>query len=338
MTCGGDCPGLNAVIRAVVRHASHRGATVLGLEDGFRGMTENRTRELTLENTIDILDRGGSILGCSGYNPFHDDETAHLAIDTARGHEIDCLIVVGGNSSMGIAMAAQERGLPVVGIPKTIDNDVAGTDFTVGFDTAVQTATEAIDRLRTTAESHDRVMIVETMGRDVGWIAISAGLAGGADIVLPPEKRIRVEDVSAAISADRKRGQPFTIIVVGEGAMFEGDERPIGRQRTGIEPFFQLGGVGQVLADRLLADHSSEYRVTVTVIGHLQRGGSPSSSDRILAIKFGVRAVDLAIDGPHGNMVATVNDTIVLTPLSEVAGRIKAVDPELMKLAETFFR
>lgn len=337
VTCGGDCPGLNAVIRAVVRRAAQRGASVIGFEDGFQGFVEDRTMELTLDNTIHILERGGSILGCSGYNPFLDEQTAELTMATAQRHGLDRLIVVGGNSSMGIAMNAQERGLPVVGIPKTIDNDVAGTDITVGFDTAVQTATEAIDRLRTTAESHDRVMIVETMGRDYGWITIAAGLAGGADIVLPPEKLISVHDVAGAIRADRERGQMFTIIVIGEGAMFEGEEKPIGHQRTGIEPFFQLGGVGQELANRLLAEHAYEYRVSVSVIGHLQRGGSPTASDRILAIKFGVRGTDLAIDGPQGNMVAMIDNQLVLTPLTEVAGHLKPVDPRLMETAGTFF-
>ena len=236
---------------------------------------------------------------------------------------------------MGTALMAQESGIPVVGVPKTIDNDVAGTDITIGFDTAVATAADAIDRLRTTAESHDRVMIIETMGRDFGWIAVAASLAGGADIVLTPEEPINTREVANTILKREASGKEFTIIVIGEGATFAGEKIQYGQieRRSGM---LQLSGVGSKLSERLDLIKPNRWRLTVSVIGHLQRGGTPSSNDRILATRFGVFAADMAIDGPHGNMVAMLNGKTGITPLTNVAGQLKSIDPDLLKTARAF--
>jgi 6-phosphofructokinase len=336
MTCGGDCPGLNAAIRGAVFRARERDATVIGFNYGFEGLVHDKWTALSRQNTWEILNRGGSILGCSGENPFRDNpEEADAAVATFKKHGLDSLIVIGGNSSMGTALRAEDRGIPIVGIPKTIDNDVEGTDITIGFDTAVATAAEAIDRLRTTAESHDRVMIIETMGRDFGWIAVAAGIAGGADITLTPEEPIDVAAVAQAIRVRQERGMEFTIIVIGEGATFKGEDVQYGSHLPG-ERYLHLSGVGAALADHLEALEPLRWKLTVSVIGHLQRGGPPSAYDRVLASRFGVRAVDAALDGHHGNMVAMRNGKITLTPLTEVAGKLKAVDRDLMKDAYTF--
>jgi len=330
LTAGGDCPGLNAVIRAVVGYAASRDTMVIGFEDGFAGFVEDRSRELFPDGCGAILPLGGSVLGCSGANPFRQASGIEAGRRVFERHDLRCLIVVGGNTSMGTAYAAQQAGISTVGVPKTIDNDVAGTEVTVGFDTAVNTATEAIDRLRTTAESHDRIMVVEVMGRDVGWIAVTAGIAGGADVVLTPEEPVRVSDVVETISADLRRGKDFSVVVVGEGCRFEGEESQTGLEPAG-EGAFRLGGVGHRLAGMLAEATGLETRVTS--LGHIQRGGSPSAADRILATRFGIRAVDLALDGPHGVMVAVSGGSLVLRPLQEVAGRLKQVDPALVQIA-----
>ncbi len=336
MTCGGDCPGLNAAIRAVVFRASDAGLRVIGINEGFDGLTQDKTLELTKDKTRDILGRGGSILGCSGSNPFRDDpEAADATVETFKRHELDGLVVIGGNSSMGTALGAEKRGIPIVGVPKTIDNDVEGTDVTIGFDTAVETATEAIDRLRTTAESHDRVMIIETMGRDFGWIAVAAGIAGGADIILTPEEPIDVDSVADTIRVRQEEGLDFTIIVIGEGATFKGEDQQFGHHAPG-DRWLHLSGVGRALADRLEALDPERWKLTVSVIGHLQRGGSPTSTDRILASRFGVAAVNAMLEGKHGNMVAIRNGQMTLTPLDQVAGKLKAVEPELIEDARSF--
>lgn len=336
MTCGGDCPGLNAAIRAVVYRAAQRDTRVVGFKHGFEGLAADNSVALSRDNTWDILGRGGSILGCSGTNPWRDDpETASDAVKNFNKHGLEALVVIGGNSSMGTAMSAQEAGIPVVGIPKTIDNDVAGTDVTIGFDTAVATAVDAIERLRTTAESHDRVMIVETMGRDFGWIAVAAGIAGGADLVLTPEEPVDPQAVAEFVRQRQARGFEFSIIVIGEGAHFKGEGTQYGHVMAG-ERFVHLTGIGAALADRLEQIEPHRWKLTVSVIGHLQRGGPPSSTDRILASRFGVRAADLALDGPHGNMLAVLHGDFTLTPLDQVAGKLKAVDPELLKDARAF--
>ncbi len=330
LTAGGDCPGLNAVIRAVVGHAAKRDTQVTGFEDGFAGFVENRSRELFPDGCGAILPLGGSVLGCSGANPFREQSGIDQGLRVFKEHDLQCLVVVGGNTSMGTAYAAQRAGIATVGVPKTIDNDVAGTDVTVGFDTAVNTATEAIDRLRTTAESHDRVMVVEVMGRDVGWIAATAGLAGGADVVLCPEEPVSVPAVIDEIRADFERGKTFSIVVVGEGSRFEGEDSQTGQPPEG-EGAFRLGGVGHRLASMITEATGLETRVTV--LGHVQRGGSPSANDRILATRFGIRATDLALDGPHGVMVAMSGVTLDIRPLQEVAGRLKHVDTALLETA-----
>lgn len=336
MTCGGDCPGLNAAIRGAVYRAAERNISVVGFQYGFEGLAKDLTVPLTRRNTWDILGRGGSILGCSGENPFRDDpEAADKAVENFKKHGLDGLIVIGGNSSMSTALKAEEQGIPIVGVPKTIDNDVEGTDVTIGFDTAVATAAEAIDRLRTTAESHDRVMIVETMGRDFGWIAVAAGIAGGADIVLTPEEPVDVEAVARTVKARQERGIEFTIIVIGEGATFKGEDKQYGNQGPG-DRYMHLSGVGAALADRLEELEPKRWKLTVSIIGHLQRGGPPSATDRILASRFGLKAIDAILDGEHGNMVAVRQGRITLTPLTEVAGKLKAVEPGLLEDVRTF--
>lgn len=336
MTCGGDCPGLNAAIRAVVYRAAQRDTSVIGFKDGFAGLAHDDFIDLNRENTSDILGRGGSILGCSGFNPWNDvPNTGDQVAANFKKHNLDALISIGGNSSMGTAMRAFEHGIPIVGIPKTIDNDVAGTDVTIGFDTAVATAVDAIERLRTTAESHDRVMIIETMGRDVGWIAVAAGIAGGADLVLTPEEQVDPEEVAEFVRHRRANGKEFTIIVIGEGVTFKGEDTQFGKMREG-DRYMHLSGVGAALADRLEKIEPKKWKLTVSVIGHLQRGGPPSSTDRILASRLGVRAVDVALDGPHGNMLAVLNGEFALTPLDQVDGKLKAVDAELLKDARAF--
>ncbi len=335
LTGGGDCPGLNAVIRAAVKTAINEyGWEVLGIEDGFEGLIQpGKVRPLTAADVRGILPRGGTILGTTNRaNPFHYEVEIEGALkvfdvsdDVVRHAQvlgIDALIVIGGDGSLRIAHELMQKGLKAVGVPKTIDNDLQGTVVTFGFDTAVNTAVEALDKLHTTAESHHRVIILEVMGRDAGWIALKAGIAGGADAILIPEIPYDLEVIASKIDTRNQRGAKFSIVVVAEGAVpIAGEavyqaERDIGGTR-------RLGGIGEVLASQLKACCEAEVRVTV--LGHLQRGGSPSAFDRLLASRFGATAVHLVAQGKLGHMVALQDERIISVPIAEAVAEQKLV-------------
>ncbi|MDO9582545.1 MAG: ATP-dependent 6-phosphofructokinase [Desulfomicrobium sp.] len=348
LTGGGDCSGLNAVIRAVTRTAIIQyGAEVLGLENGFDGLIFGRTMRLTTGNTKDILTMGGTILGTTNKgNPFayrEFDEEGHIkisdlsdqAMDTFRMLGLDCLFVVGGEGTLELAHKFELMGMPVVGIPKTIDNDLEGTDYTFGFQTAVQVACDAMDRLHTTGRSHDRVMILEVMGRNAGWIALESGLSGGAHIILIPEIPYNLDNVVTKIQHRIRGKSPFSIIMVAEGAREEGGERITqGSATNRLQGVEQLGGIGFHLANQIRERIPLEVRTTV--LGHIQRGGSPTAFDRVLGTRLGAAAVDAAARGEFGTMVALKTPNIVLVPLSELAGlcRTVPVDHQLIRAAE----
>jgi phosphofructokinase-like protein len=336
LTGGGDCPGLNAVIRAIVRKGiDHYGHAIVGFRDGWKGPLEGVAQELTIDNTRGILHRGGTILGTSRTNPFKTEGGVEKISSTLEAHRIDCLIPIGGEDTLGVADKLSAEGIPVVGVPKTIDNDLSGTDYTFGFDTAVNIATEAIDRLHTTAESHHRVMVVEVMGRHAGWIAVHSGIAGGADIVLIPERPFDMEQVASHIKKRHARGRTFSIVVVAEGALpVEGQMQT---QNEELDAFGhpRLGGIGSGLATEL--EKRTGFETRATILGHIQRGGTPTAFDRVLATRFGVAAIDAASDGKTGQMVALRGTEIVLIPLSEAVGEPKVVGDDLYAVAEVFF-
>jgi phosphofructokinase-like protein len=336
LTGGGDCPGLNATIRAVVRRGEeHHADDFVGFRHGWRGVLEQETQPLSIEHTRGILHRGGTILGSSRTNPYKDgdDGTERVRAGLAA-FDVDALIAIGGDDTLGAAMRLASDGVPVVGIPKTIDNDLSGTEFTFGFQTAVQIATDAIDRLHTTAESHDRVMIVEVMGRNAGWIATYAGLAGGADVVLIPEVPFDIDAVCAHLRHRHARAS-FSIVVVAEGAApIDGS---LAITTSAIDEFGheRLGGIANLLA-REIASRTA-YDTRVTVLGHMLRGGTPTAFDRVLATRFGVAAIDAVHDGEFGKMVALRAGRIERVPLAEAVGTTKTVDPSWYALSEVFF-
>ncbi|MBE0500895.1 MAG: 6-phosphofructokinase [Desulfuromonadales bacterium] len=339
LTGGGDCPGLNAVIRAVVRAAIlRRGWRIVGIEYGFNGLVEGpRWRELDLKGVRGILQRGGTILGSSNRgDPFAYpvkrngqtvlEDVSELVLGNFRKIGADVLIVVGGDGSLKIARRFGELGIPVIGVPKTIDNDLRGTDLTFGFTTAVRTVTESLDRLHSTAESHDRVMVVEVMGRDAGWIALASGIAGSADVILIPEIPYRVDKICAAIRARSESGSRFSIVVVAEGATPAGGDKIVqksAKENFGVE---RLGGVAHHLARQIETCLDMESRVVV--LGHVQRGGTPAAYDRILSSRFGVKAVEMIAAGEFGKMVAIHGDQVVSVDIAAAVGGLKLVDPE----------
>jgi phosphofructokinase-like protein len=330
LTGGGDCPGLNAVIRAVVRRAEAQDVEVVGIRNGFLGLIEGDVEPLTASSVVGILPKGGTILGTSRVNPLRSPEDLQRIVANLRRFAIEALIVVGGDGTLKAAHdLRQAAGVPLVGVPKTIDNDLRGTDYTFGFDTAVNIVREAIDRLHSTAESHHRVMVVEVMGNTVGWIATMGGLAGGADFILIPEKPYRIEDMCAVLDARRGRGRSFSVVVVAEGAAPAGEPLPadVGQGTS--------TGVGYRVAEEIRRRMGVETRVTV--LGHVQRGGSPTAFDRILATRFGVHAVDLCLAGRFGSMVALQGTRIVPVPLDVVTGGPKSVDLDQFAEAEVFF-
>jgi len=339
LTGGGDCPGLNAVIRAIVQRAikSH-GWTVAGIRHGWRGLLLEEIEPLTLDSVSGILPRGGTILGTSRTNPYQEPDGEERIRATLARQGIEALIAVGGEDTLGTAAKLARAGVPVVGVPKTIDNDVNGTDYTFGFDTALTIATEAIDRLHTTAESHDRVMVVEVMGRHAGWIALESGIAGGADMILIPEYSVQFREICEAIWRRHERGKNFSMIVVAEGARLADDSgQPLHAQSEKRDPFghVRLGGIGASLATKI--EERTGYESRYTVLGHIQRGGSPTAFDRVLGSRFGVAAVDLAKRGSFGRMVAIRGTEIVDVSLEEASGTIKTVGPELYGMARVFF-
>lgn len=339
LTGGGDCPGLNAVIRAVVRRAIFHGDyELIGIKHGWRGLLEMDTMPLKRENVTGILYRGGTILGTSRTNIFKNEETTKKAIENIKKLKLDAIIAIGGEDTLGVAKKLTDMGHPVVGVPKTIDNDLNGTDFTFGFDTAVEIATDAIDRLHTTAESHNRVLVCEVMGRHAGWIATFSGIAGGADAILIPEKPINIEEVCDVIRKRHECGIFFSIIVVAEGAKIqsmEGEREILSSGKVDDFGHVQLGGIGQVLAS--LIEEKTGYETRVTVLGHIQRGGKPTAQDRVLATRFGVAAMDAVHKGHSGVFVALKGTEIEEVPLSEVTARLKTVDANLYEMSKTFW-
>jgi 6-phosphofructokinase 1 len=338
LTGGGDCPGLNAVIRGVVRAGVNRyGHHIIGFRYGWAGILEANTVELTPQNTAGILHRGGTILGTSRTNPYRDgaDGTA-LVREVLDREGIDGLIPIGGEDTLGVAGRLSADGVPVVGVPKTIDNDLAGTDVTFGFHTAVQIATDAIDRLHTTAESHNRVIVVEVMGRHAGWIAAYSGIAGGADVILVPERQFDVDEVCERIKRRHARGTTFSIVVVSEGATpRDGSGITTAGAKTDAFGHARLGGIAVELEREIEARTGFETRMTI--LGHVQRGGTPTAYDRVLATRFGVKAVEAADRGEFGTMVSLRGTDIVLAPLADAVAEPKLLDDDLYDTAEVFF-
>ncbi len=335
LTGGGDCPGLNAVIRAVVRRSLQHECEVLGILEGWRGLLEAKWEPLDLDKVAGILPRGGTILRTSRTNPAKRIQRVAENFDRA---DLYALIVVGGDDTMSVADELHRRGKNVIGVPKTIDNDLSGTDQTFGFDTAVNIATEAIDRVHSTAEAHQRVMVVEVMGRDTGWIAVGAGMAGGADVILIPEIPINLEQINEILHKRNQRGRDFSIVVVAEGCKLSlpGGAPQEVRQSERVDEFghVQLGGIGQVLAKQI--EKLTGFETRVVILGHIQRGGSPTAFDRILATRFGVAASEMVHRGEFGKMVALQGRQIVSVPLRE-ALITRRVDEELYRIASTFF-
>ncbi|MET9913162.1 6-phosphofructokinase [Streptomyces sp. NPDC006476] len=335
LTGGGDCPGLNAVIRSVVRKGVQEyGFEFVGLRDGWLGALRGKVVQLDIAAVRGILPRGGTILGSSRTNPLKHEDGVRRVQDTLAANEVDALIVIGGEDTLGAATELSRQGVRLVGVPKTIDNDVAGTDYTFGFDTAVGIATEAIDRLHTTAESHMRTLVVEVMGRHSGWIALHAGVAGGANVILVPERPFDVDQVCAWVK-NRFKSHYAPIVVAAEGAVPK-EGRMILKDRSLDEyGHVRLSGIGEWLAQEIERRTDTEARTTV--LGHVQRGGTPSPFDRWLATRFGLHAVDAVKDGAFGTMVALRGTDIVRIPLDETRGRIKVVDPSLYDEFEVFF-
>jgi ATP-dependent phosphofructokinase / diphosphate-dependent phosphofructokinase len=341
LTGGGDCPGLNAVIRALVRKGTPEyGYEFIGFRDGWRGPLEGDTIPLDVHAVRGILPRGGTILGSSRTNPLADSAAGdgrsgiERIKDNLAGLGVDALVAIGGEDTLGVAAALHEEGVPVVGVPKTIDNDLGATDYTFGFDTAVNIAMEAIDRLHTTAESHHRTLIIEVMGRHAGWIALHAGIAGGANVILIPEKPFSVDKVVSYVE-HRFQTRYSPILVVSEGAKPEDGDIALSDQRLDAFGHVRLGGIGQMLANAIEKRTGKEARVTV--LGHIQRGGTPTAFDRVLATRFGVHAIDAVHDGAFGMMVALRGTQIVRVTLAEATREPKLVPPERYAEAEIFF-
>jgi 6-phosphofructokinase 1 len=335
LTGGGDCPGLNAVIRAVARRSFVRGHEVVGIREGWLGLVDGKLEPLGNREINGLLPRGGTILGTSRTNPYKIDRVAQV-LETFADNGIDALVAIGGEDTLGVATRLYaEHDFPVVGVPKTIDNDLSATDYTFGFDTAVFICTEAIDRLHTTAESHNRVMVVEVMGRHTGWIAVMSGIAGGADMILIPEQPVSIEDACKEIERRHARGKDFSIVVVSEGYEVGGADD----QGAEVDEFGHIRlserGVGARLAQEI--EQRTGFETRVTVLGHVQRGGSPTPRDRILATRYGLKAADLVQEGRFGRMAALHGDAIVDVPLAEATAELKTVPDDWFEVARAFF-
>ena len=340
LTGGGDCPGLNAVIRAVTRRSLDRGYEVVGVREGWRGLVDGKLQPLDDRAISGILPRGGTILGTTRTNPYKIDGGVERVLERFAAEGLDALVAIGGEDTLGVASRLfEEHAFPVVGVPKTIDNDLSATDYTFGFDTALTVATEAIDRLHTTAESHNRVMVVEVMGRHTGWIAVMSGMAGGADVILIPEHPITIEEACADIQRRHERGKDFSIVVVSEGyeLTYASGEKQQVTQAAPIDQFghVRLGGVGDVLAAEIEA--RTGYETRVTVLGHVQRGGTPTPRDRVLATRYGLKAADLVHEERWGTMAALHGDDVVEVLLEDAVAELKTVPPEFYEAAKTFF-
>jgi ATP-dependent phosphofructokinase / diphosphate-dependent phosphofructokinase len=336
LTGGGDCPGLNAVIRAIVRKGiDHYGHAIIGFRDGWRGPLENQREELTIESTRGILPRGGTILGTSRTNPLRREGGPEQIRENMESLHLDGLIAIGGEDTLGAANRLQtEYGINLLGVPKTIDNDIGATDVTFGFDTALQVATEAIDRLHTTAESHHRVMVVEVMGRNAGWIALYSGIAGGGDVILIPEQPFDIDHVCRLIGRRHSRGRVFSIVVVAEGAVPKEGTMEVADGEKDEFGHVRLGGIGHRLEREI--EERTGFETRATVLGHIQRGGTPTAYDRVLATRFGVAAIDAAHEGRWGTMPALRGTRIELVPLAEAVAELRTVSPEEFAVAEPF--
>jgi len=336
LTGGGDAPGINAVIRAIIKKGiQNYGFEIFGIKDGWNGLLNGECEQLDLKSASGLLPIGGSILGTSRTNPFKREKGPETILKNAKKAGINAIIVIGGDDTLGVAHKLSEHGLQCVGVPKTIDNDLSGTDYTFGFMTAVGIATEALDRLHTTAETHHRVIILEVMGRYTGWIALEAGLAGGADVILIPEKPFDIAEICECIRQRQKRGRSFSLIIVAEGAKPKGGVEIVYSESLDEFGHIRLGGIGYYLGKEI--ENSMGVETRVVVLGHLQRGGSPTAFDRILATRFGVAAIDLVHDKKFDRMVSIKGNRIVSVPLAEVIGKRKTVDTELYDLATVFF-
>ncbi len=341
LTGGGDCPGLNAVIRAVVRKGEFTyGDEFVGFMEGWRGLIDNTTMPLNLDAVGGILPRGGTILRTSRTNPSKRPDGIDRCLATLEKNSIGALIAIGGDDTLSVAQKLHERGAKVVGVPKTIDNDLGGTDYTFGFDTACNIVCEALDRVHTTAEAHNRVMVVEVMGRDAGWIALYSGIAGGADVILIPERPFDVDKVADSIRQRHERGRYFSIIVVAEGAKFSsepGQGAPV-LQDMGKDEFghVKLGGIANILAREI--EKRTGFETRAVVLGHIQRGGSPSAFDRVLATRYGLGAIDMVHRGEFGCMAALRANKIVSIPLLEAISRNRVVDDEMIQIVDGLFQ
>lgn len=341
LTGGGDCPGLNAVIRAVTRRSLTRGHEVVGIRYGWRGLVEGHFTPLGPREISGILPRGGTIIGTSRTNPYKVDGGVEKVGAHFADGGLDALVAIGGEDTLGVAARLYaEFQTPVVGVPKTIDNDLSGTDYTFGFDTAVTIATEAIDRLHTTAESHNRVMVVEVMGRHAGWIALYSGIAGGADVILIPEQPVTVEETCRLLRKRHEGGKDFSIVVVSEGyeLTYEtGETRLVAGEARTTDQFghVALGGVGEALGREI--EERTGFETRVTVLGHVQRGGTPTARDRVLATRYGLKAADLVHEGNFGRMAALHGDDIVDISLDEATRELKTVPPEWYEVGKAFF-
>ncbi|MDP9269010.1 MAG: 6-phosphofructokinase [Acidobacteriota bacterium] len=338
LTGGGDCPGLNAVIRAAVRKGIfHYDDEFVGFLEGWRGVLENQTMLLDLHAVAGILPRGGTILRTSRTNPSKHEGGLERCIETLKKNGVEALIAIGGDDTMSVAMKLHDKKAKVVGVPKTIDNDLSGTDFCFGFDTAVNIATEAIDRVHTTAEAHNRVMVVEVMGRDSGWIAIYSGIAGGADAILLPERPFDIDEVAETLRRRHARGRYFSVVVVAEGARFRSDVDPAHGAPVVTElskdefGHVRLGGIGNVLAHEI--ERRTGFETRAVVLGHIQRGGSPTAFDRVLATRYGMGAIDMVHQGESGCMVALHGTEIVSVPIAEAIGKTRLVGDDLIAVA-----
>jgi phosphofructokinase-like protein len=354
LTGGGDCPGLNAVIRAVVKKSVKYNWEIIGIKNGWEGLINGEMELLTDYSVSGILPKGGTIIGTSRTNPFSNEKDTQQLIENVRKFGIEAIVAIGGDDTLGVAKKLYKMGIPIVGVPKTIDNDLSGTDYTFGFDTAISIVTEAIDRLHTTAESHHRVIVLEVMGRHAGWIATFAGIAGGADEILIPEEPFDINEVCKNLKKRYARGKKFSIIAVAEGAhpkeekssVLQTQEKNMFSHNVGSKLITQteerdafgnvrLGGIGHVLAKEI--EKRMDVETRVTVLGHVQRGGSPTAHDRVLATRFGVAAVELIKNEDFGKMVALQGNKIVSVDLDKAVAKSKTVDMELYEIAKIFF-
>ena len=336
LTGGGDCPGINPVIRAAVRKGINDGYDIIGIKNGWKGLIENDIISLKLENVSGILPKGGTILGTSRTNPYKKEGDLQKLKDNYKKIGLEALIAVGGEDTLGVATKLIKDGITnIVGVPKTIDNDLSATDYSFGFDTALNTAMECIDKLHTTAESHHRIIVVEVMGRHAGWIAIEAGIAGGADIILIPEIPIDIEEACNLLKKRHARGKLFSIVVVAEGAKFK--EGTIITQEEELDEFghVRLGGIGETLGQEI--EKRMGYETRISVLGHIQRGGTPTAFDRVLGTRFGVKAVELVKAKKFGRMVALAGNKIIDVSIDEAVCALKTVDMDLYEIAKVFF-